>query len=111
MKGYFRDFWNVHEASFKTPEKVGGEEVLIPLKNEAKIKIKWPLSTKEGLKGEKQNLLGHGEYCDSFISLVSSLYTDHINNVFSSTVIFERFYTFDNLGSAYNEFRSTLVGY
>ena len=28
---------------FKSPEKAGGEEVRIPLKNEAKIKIKQPL--------------------------------------------------------------------
>ena len=35
---------------FKTPEKVGGEEVLIPLKNEAKkglLKIKGPRLNKE----------------------------------------------------------------
>ena len=35
---------------FKTPEKVGGEEVLIPLKNEAKIKIKRPLRLTGGEK-------------------------------------------------------------
>jgi len=32
---------------FKSPEKAGGEEVRIPLKNEAKIKIKQPQNKKE----------------------------------------------------------------
>jgi hypothetical protein len=35
---------------FKTPEKVGGEGVLIPLKNEAGIKIKRPHPAKGGEK-------------------------------------------------------------
>jgi hypothetical protein len=55
MKGYFGGFWTCLKLEdFKTPEKVGGEEALIPLKNEATIKIERPHKMQGGNRMSKE---------------------------------------------------------